>query len=90
VLDDVTMVMTTHPGARIRVEGHTDNTGVREANQRLSQDRADSVRAYLMGKGISGDRVEAIGYGPDRPLVSNDDPNGRAENRRTEIVALQR
>ena len=90
VLDDVAQLMSAHPGARIRVEGHTDNTGVRETNQQLSQSRADSTRTYLMSKGIGGDRVEAMGYGPDRPLASNDQQSGRAENRRTEIVVLQR
>jgi len=88
VLDDVARVMAAHPGARIRVEGHTDNTGVREANQQLSQARAESTRAYLMTKGIGSDRVEAVGYGSDRPIASNDVPSGRSENRRTEIVVL--
>jgi len=89
VLDEVAQVMAAHPTARIRVEGHTDNTGVRETNLQLSQARAESTRAYLMTKGIGSDRVEAVGYGSDRPIASNDVPSGRAENRRTEIVVLK-
>ena len=90
VLDEVAQVLSAHPGARIRVEGHTDNTGVRQANLTLSQQRADSTRGYLMEKGVPGDRIEATGFGPDRALSPNDTEPGRAENRRTEIVALQR
>jgi len=88
VLDDVAQAMAAHPDGRIRVEGHTDNTGVRDANQRLSQARAESARAYLMSKGIDGARIEAVGHGPDRPLTSNERESGRAENRRTEIVVV--
>ena len=88
VLDDVAAAMIASPGGRIRVEGHTDNTGVREANLQLSQARADATRAYLMTKGIGGDRIEAVGYGADRPIASNDSGAGRADNRRTEIVVV--
>jgi OmpA-OmpF porin, OOP family len=90
VLDDVAQVMSTNPAARIRVDGYTDNTGTRDVNVVVSQARADATRTYLMGKGIAGDRIEAKGFGPDHPLASNDQPTGRAENRRTEIVVLQR
>jgi OmpA-OmpF porin, OOP family len=89
-LDELAQVMAAHPGARFRVEGHTDNTGARETNQHLSQARAESARAYLIRKGIAGDRIEAAGYGPDRPLASNDQASSRAENRRTEVVLLSR
>jgi len=90
VLDDVAQAMAAHPDARIRVEGHTDNTGVREANQALSQARAESTRAYLAGRGIDSARVDAVGHGADQPLTSNDTPEGRAANRRTEIVVIER
>jgi outer membrane protein OmpA-like peptidoglycan-associated protein len=90
VLDDLAQVLTANPGARIRVEGHTDNTGAREANQQLSQARAESTRAYLISKGIAGDRIEVAGHGQDRPLGSNEEASGRAENRRTEVVLLSR
>src|SRR5262245_61133958 len=90
VLDDVAGAMAANPASRIRVEGHTDNTGAREANQTLSQARAESTRAYLVSRGIDGARVDAVGSGADQPLTSNDRPEGRADNRRTEIVVIQR
>jgi len=90
VLDDLAQVLSANPGARIRVEGHTDNTGTAEANQQLSQARAESTRAYLVSKGIAGNRIEAAGFGENRPLGSNEQASGRAENRRTEVVLLSR
>jgi OOP family OmpA-OmpF porin len=90
VLDDVAQVLAANPTARIRVEGHTDSTGPRDVNQPLSQSRAESTRAYLVSKGIAGDRIEAAGYGADRPLASNAQVGGRADNRRTELVVLSR
>jgi len=90
VLDEVAQAMSAHPGARLRVEGHTDNTGTREANQQLSQARAESTRAYLVSKGIAGDHIEAAGYGGERPLTSSGQATSRAENRRTELVLLSR
>jgi outer membrane protein OmpA-like peptidoglycan-associated protein len=90
VLDELAKVMAAYPNAKIRVEGHTDNTGTRETNQELSQARAEATRTYLVDKGIGGDRIEAVGSGQDRPLVSNDQASGRAENRRTEVVVLSR
>jgi OOP family OmpA-OmpF porin len=90
VLDELAQVLATSPTARIRVDGHTDNTGTRETNQQLSQARAESTRAYLVSKGIAGDRIESAGYGQDRPISSNDQPSGRADNRRTEVVLLSR
>jgi outer membrane protein OmpA-like peptidoglycan-associated protein len=89
VLDDVAQAMAAHPSARIRVEGHTDNTGVSATNQALSQARAESTRAYLVSRGIDGARIDAAGYGADHPLTTNDTAEGRAENRRTEIVVIQ-
>jgi outer membrane protein OmpA-like peptidoglycan-associated protein len=90
VLDDVAHAMVASPGGRIRVEGHTDSTGMRDVNQQLSQARAESTRTYLMSRGISGDRIEAVGYGADRPIADNDHAAGRADNRRTEIVVVSR
>lgn len=73
---------------RIEVSGHTDNTGDKKANQLLSENRAKSVRDYLIGKGISGDRITYKGYGDTRPLSGNDTEEGRAKNRRTEFTIL--
>jgi outer membrane protein OmpA-like peptidoglycan-associated protein len=68
------------------VEGHTDTTGPRWQNMQLSQQRADAVREYLVSRGIPSDKITAIGIGPDRPVVDNATPDGRANNRRVEII----
>lgn len=73
-------------GRRFAVEGHTDSVGDRGYNQKLSQDRAEAVTAYLKSLGVSGDRIEAKGYGFDRPLPEL--PAKAAANRRVEIVPL--
>ena len=61
------------------IEGHTDNRGALEMNNKLSQDRADSVMKYLSSHGIAEDRLEAHGYGPARPIESNDTRSGAPE-----------
>ena len=70
---------------RIAVEGHTDAVGSHEYNQRLSEQRADTVRNYLVDQGVTGTRITSIGYGETRPKASNDTPEGRQLNRRVEI-----
>ncbi len=85
LLDQVAQALKDAPRVRVRVEGHTDDVGREAANLRLSQRRAQAVRAYLVRKGIAPDRLEAVGYGPTRPLASNKTAKGRAQNRRTEF-----
>ncbi len=87
-LDDIAAYLKANPKLKVRIEGHTDNSGPEDANRTLSQQRADRVRAYLIQKGIAGSRLEAKGYGPDRPRVSNDTPEGRSDNRRVEFVPV--
>src|SRR4029077_9265323 len=70
----------------IAVEGHTDNKGNDGYNMELSQKRADAVRDFLVTRGIPSDRIRAVGYGKARPLSDNSKPDGRANNRRVEIV----
>ncbi len=70
----------------ILVEGHTDSRGSAQLNERLSQDRADAVREYLIGRGMAPERLRAVGRGESDPLVSNDSPEGRANNRRVVLV----
>jgi len=72
--------------ARIRVEGYTDSQGSASFNQDLSQARAESVRTYLVSHGIAADRIVAEGFGPARPVADNASSEGRADNRRVEIV----
>jgi len=87
LLDQVALTLKANPEIkRIRVEGHTDATGSREMNIRLSKARAEAVRRYLIAKGVSPQRLTAEGYGPDKPLVSGDDAASRAKNRRVEFV----
>ncbi len=70
---------------RVLIEGHTDNVGNREANIRLSKQRADAVRAYFISKGISPSRLTTVGIGPDQPAASNDTAEGRTKNRRVQL-----
>ncbi len=74
------------PDSKIVVEGHTDSQGSDAFNRDLSQRRAENVREYLVSHGIAADRVTAKGFGPDRPVGDNNSPEGRANNRRVEIV----
>ena len=71
---------------RIVVEGHTDSQGSDSTNQRLSEDRATAVRDYLVSRGVPADKVTSQGLGKTRPLVDNNTPENRANNRRVEIV----
>ena len=89
ILDEVAAALLGRPSVLVRIEGHTDNRGGHAYNLRLSQARADSVRAYLVGKGISSDRLEAKGYGPDQPIDNNMTAAGRERNRRVEFMITQ-
>jgi outer membrane protein OmpA-like peptidoglycan-associated protein len=71
---------------RIVVEGHTDSVGSDDANMKLSQGRADAVREYLVSQGVKADRITAVGKGETTPVADNKSPEGRANNRRVEIV----
>jgi len=70
----------------IVVEGYTDSVGSDSANQKLSKDRAEAVRAYLVSKGVPSEKITSVGKGEANPVASNDTPDGRANNRRVEIV----
>ena len=75
-----------NPDANITIEGHTDSQGSTEYNQDLSQRRAESVKAQLVARGVAADRIKTVGVGEDRPIASNTSPEGRANNRRVEII----
>lgn len=70
--------------------GHTDNTGDATSNVTLSQNRANAVRDMLVNGEVSADRMTTAGYGQDRPIAFNDTEEGKARNRRTELVVLKR
>lgn len=90
MLDGLAAVMKAHPEARLMVEGHTDDSGPPAGNVQLSKARADAVKSALVGRGVDADRIETAGVGPDRPVASNDTPEGRAMNRRTEVALIPR
>jgi OOP family OmpA-OmpF porin len=81
--------MTDGPDIRIAVHGHTDSRGSAAYNKDLSLRRARAVVKYLMDKGVSPSRLEAEGFGPSKPIASNDTDAGRATNRRVEFKILE-
>lgn len=86
-LNDVAKALTEQgTEAKIVIEGHTDSQGAAAFNQDLSQKRAESVRTYLVSRGMAADRVTAQGFGPSRSIADNASAEGRANNRRVEIV----
>ena len=88
ILDEVVESLYAYPEVKIEIRGYTDNTGSRATNMRLSQQRAESVLFYLIGKGISTYRLRARGFGPDDPIAPNNTREGRALNRRIEMVRI--
>ncbi len=91
LLDQVVEVLNDFPKMKVSIEGHTDTVGKEASNMRLSQHRAEAVRDFVLSRGIAPDRLEAIGFGPTKPIASNKTVRGRAQNRRTEfrIVSLE-
>jgi OOP family OmpA-OmpF porin len=85
LLDEAAKLLEEYPSMKLRIEGHTDNVGKADKNQKLSEDRAESVRDYLQKKGIAGDRLEAKGFGDTKAVQDNKTPKGRAANRRIEF-----
>jgi OmpA-OmpF porin, OOP family len=84
-LDRLTELLKKYPTLVVRVEGHTDSRGSARYNKKLSQRRADGVRAYLLSHGIAAERVTAVGHGPEKPVAPNTTKAGRRENRRVEV-----
>ena len=87
-LNNVVSILQNNPGLRLEIEGHTDNRGSAEYNQRLSENRAKAVMDYLIARGIASNRLSAKGYGFARPAATNDTAAGRAQNRRVELRPL--
>jgi len=85
-LAKVAGILLAYPGLNIEVGGYTDNVGGDDMNQRLSENRADSVRSYLVQEGVAANSVSARGFGNTLPVASNNDSAGRQQNRRVELL----
>jgi outer membrane protein OmpA-like peptidoglycan-associated protein len=89
VLEQVVKILQEHPElTRLRIGGHTDSRGAYDYNVKLSQDRAEAVRRFLVERGVDPGRLEAMGYGPDQPIDTNETEAGRQNNRRTEFISI--
>ncbi len=87
-LDEAAKIFNEYKEVRVEISGHTDNVGKDDYNKDLSRRRAESVKAYLVGKGVSADRITTRGAGPDEPIADNAKASGRAKNRRIEFKIL--
>jgi len=87
-LDSINVVLKEFQKTQIKISGHTDSTGNSERNQTLSEDRAESVRQYLVSGGLKAGRVQTAGYGSRRPIGDNNSAGGREQNRRVELELL--
>jgi len=85
VLMGALKTLQTYPDILVEISGHTDNVGSNSSNQKLSQRRADAVKAWLVAKGIAPDRISAVGYGEESPRVANDTSENKRLNRRIEF-----
>jgi OOP family OmpA-OmpF porin len=89
VLDEAVKVLEQYPELRIEISGHTDNVGDAQVNLQLSQERAEAVKAYLVGKGIDAARIQTRGAGSNEPAADNATEQGRQQNRRIEFKLVQ-
>jgi outer membrane protein OmpA-like peptidoglycan-associated protein len=85
-MDRVAAFMTENPTTRVIIEGHTDSRGSDSYNEELSRRRADAVKAALATRGVTGDRIDAVGRGEGFPVASNESRAGQQQNRRVEII----
>ena len=88
VLSRVSHSIQQYPDTVVQIEGHTDSTGSASFNQTLSENRADAVRSYMAQRGVESNRLIAVGYGASRPVADNGTPQGRAQNRRVEVLIV--
>ena len=87
---NVAAILKAYPAAMIKIGGYTDNTGDPNANQRLSQSRAENTRHAIESQGISSSRLDAEGYGDQHPVASNTSDEGRQRNRRVDILVTHK
>jgi outer membrane protein OmpA-like peptidoglycan-associated protein len=84
-LRSLARTLNNYPESRVTVRGHTDNSGEERTNQRLSEERADRVRSFVVSEGVAAGRITAVGFGSSMPVASNATATGRAQNRRVEV-----
>ncbi|MEP6617079.1 MAG: OmpA family protein, partial [Ginsengibacter sp.] len=84
-LNTVVKILADNPSYKVDIAGHTDSTGGHDMNMGLSDNRAASVKAYLVSKGVDESRITSKGFGPDMPIATNKTAAGRAKNRRVEM-----
>jgi len=88
ILEEVVTVLANNPDLDVEIEGHTDNSGSLEFNQKLSENRAKAIMEYFIKEGINPKRLPAKGFGLSQPIDTNDSPEGRAKNRRVELKPI--
>ena len=89
-LDKAVETLVLYPESKVRVEGHTDNVGTRQDNEKLSRERAEMVKKYLVSRGIAEERIISVAYGEDMPVDTNKTVKGRANNRRVDVIMISR
>jgi OOP family OmpA-OmpF porin len=89
VLGSAAKVLQTYPSISLQISGHTSSEGDAAVNQRLSQERADAVKQWLVDNGVPPERLKTRGAGPDEPIADNKTAAGREKNRRIEFKVLQ-
>ncbi|MBE2279115.1 MAG: OmpA family protein [Ignavibacteriaceae bacterium] len=90
ILNNAAQVLMSNPSMRVEIQGHTDNIGTDATNRTLSQNRADAVKSYLVGRGIESNRMTTLGLGFSVPIASNATAEGRAMNRRVEFKVISK
>jgi hypothetical protein len=86
IIEQIVALLRAHPELKVSIEGHTDNVGTPQSNKTLSSQRAKSVMNAVVQKGIAATRLTAVGWGQEKPIADNRSEEGRAKNRRVEIV----
>jgi OmpA-OmpF porin, OOP family len=89
ILNDVATTLQAYPNVDVELEGHTDSIGSDAYNQGLSERRANSVKTYLVGRGVDARRMTPVGYGEAMPIADNNTEEGRDENRRVELKVIE-